>query len=89
MTTYVLYKVCKTAGMKDSVTRMLSHDNIETLRNEANDYYADPAEWIGREAEQLIIPTGQLQSNVVTTVAGGQQYHRHIEIREIGKGKAQ
>ncbi len=84
--TYVLYKVGKRAGANDSVTRIMSNENVDMLRIDANEFYADPEEFVGRDSEQLIIPEGSLQSNVVVTTAGGQEYHRYVEIREI-KGK--
>lgn len=83
--TYVLYKVSKQQGANDNLMRMMSEDDLPTLRKKANAFFADPDEFIGREGKQLIIPSGELQSNIVTTVAGAIEYHRYVEIREIGK----
>lgn len=84
--TYVLYKIGKGAS-GDSVTRVMDNENIDRLREDANHFFADPDNLIGRKNEQLTIPAGQLQSNVVTTIAGDKEYHRFVEIREIGKAK--
>lgn len=86
--TYVLYKVGKRAGANDNMTRIMSGENLDALRDDANEFFSDPEEFIGRSGEQLIIPKGALQSNIVTTEAGGSEYHRYVEIREL-KGKAQ
>ena len=81
--TYVLYKVGKRAGANDNVLRIMANDNVDVLRQDANKFFADPDEFVGRTGEQLIIPEGALQSNVVVTAAGDQEYHRYVEIREI------
>lgn len=81
--TYVLYKVGKRAGVNDNVIRIMANDNVDALRSDANAFFSDPEEFVGRAGEQLIIPEGALQSNVVVTAAGDQEYHRYVEIREI------
>lgn len=82
--TYVLYKVGKRAGAIDTVQRLMDHSDVEELRRQANTLFADPENLIGRSNEQLAIPRGQLQSNVVVTKAGGHEYHRYVEIRKNG-----
>lgn len=84
--TYVLYKVGKREGANDSMTRIMSHENVDVLREQANNFFADPENYVGRGNERLIIPLSQNQSNIVTTVAGGTEYHRYVEIRQIGAG---
>lgn len=84
--TYVLYKIGKSTN-GEQITRVMANDNVDALREQANHFYSDPDNLIGRKNEQLIIPVGQLQSNVVTTIAGDNEYHRFVEIREIGKPK--
>lgn len=84
--TYVLYKVGKRQGANDTMTRIMSHDDVDVLRSQANDFFSDPENFIGRNNERLAIPKSQVQSNVVTTVAGDSEYHRYLEIREIKGG---
>lgn len=81
--TYVLYKVGKRVGANDSMTRIMSHEDVDVLRSQANDFFSDPENFIGRNNERLAIPKNQVQSNIVTTVAGDTEYHRYIEIREL------
>lgn len=85
--TYVVYKVGQVEGAKDSVTRVMDNEDVDSLREDANHHFSDPDNFIGRSNEQLVIPKGQLQSNVVTTKAGDKEYKRYIVIREIGKAK--
>lgn len=85
--TYVVYKVGQISGSNESFSRIMSDDDVDNLRDNANHFFADPDNFIGRNDEQLVIPRGQLQSNVVTTKAGDKEYRRYIVIREIGKAK--
>lgn len=89
--TYVLYKVGKVADANatESLTRIMSNEDINALREDANHFFALPDNLIGRQDEQLYIDAGAMRSNTVITAAGDKQYHRHIEIREIGKGRSQ
>lgn len=84
---YVLYKVAKTSGSKENYLRYMSSESIEQLRAEANEFFSNPDNFIGRANEQWVIPTGQLQSNVITTKAGDKEYHRYLMIREVSSDK--
>lgn len=83
--TYVLYKVGKAAGSKENYTRYMTAESAERLRADANAFFANPDNFIGRAKEQWIIPNGQLQSNVITTKAGNTEYQRYLMIREINE----
>lgn len=83
--TYVLYKVGKVAGSSESYTRYMSAESADSLRADANAFFADPDNFVGRSKEQWIIPTGQLQSNIITTKAGSTEYQRYLMIREVNE----
>lgn len=62
---------------------IMSSEDVDTLRNAMNRFFAKEENFVSRFKRQLTIPDGEMRSNRVGSDGGGQCVDIYCEIREI------
>lgn len=81
----IVYGLYKNIGARHECGNnlIMAHHDITSLRTLGNAYFADPSKFVTRFKRQLVIPDGEMRSNIECADGGGQVVYVSADIRLI------